>query len=183
MNKVRTMEEMPLSKFHFKMFAYSGGSAFLDGYVIGIIAVALAVMQRQIDMSLTMVGLIGMATLAGMFVGGMTGGYLTDLIGRKKIFVINMFIIAVVSTLQFFINDPIQLVVLRFILGIIIGADFPIAGALMTEFSPRKNRGSLLGGLNGLWYVGYASSYLVGYFMLSLGDTSWRWMLVSSAVP
>ncbi|MCR8928880.1 MFS transporter [Priestia megaterium] len=183
MNKVRTMEEMPLSKFHFKMFAYSGGSAFLDGYVIGIIAVALAVMQRQIDMSLTMVGLIGMATLAGMFVGGMTGGYLTDILGRKKIFVINMLIIAVVSTLQFFINDPIQLVILRFILGIIIGADFPIAGALMTEFSPRKNRGSLLGGLNGLWYVGYASSYLVGYFMLSLGDTSWRWMLVSSAVP
>ncbi|RAS89344.1 MFS transporter [Priestia endophytica] len=183
MNKVRTMEEMPLSRFHFKMFAYSGGSAFLDGYIIGIIAVALSVMQRQIDMSLTVTGLIGMATLAGMFVGGMLGGYLTDLMGRKKIFIINMLIIAIVSTLQFFTNDPMQLVILRFILGVMIGADFPIAGALMTEFSPQKNRGSLLGGLNGLWYVGYASSYLVGYFMLVFGDTSWRWMLLSSAVP
>jgi MFS transporter, putative metabolite transport protein len=177
------MEEVPLSRFHFKMFAYSGGSAFLDGYIIGIIAVALSVMQRQIDMSLTVIGLIGMATLAGMFVGGIIGGYLTDLVGRKKMFIIDMLIMAIISILQFFINDPMQLVILRFILGVAVGADYPIAGALMTEFSPKKNRGALLGGINGLWYVGYAGSYLVGYFMLSLGDASWRWMLVSSAVP
>jgi MFS transporter, putative metabolite transport protein len=183
MNKVRTMEEVPLSRFHFKMFTYSGGSAYLDGYIIGIIAVALAVMQPQFNMSLTVMGLVGTATLAGMFVGGIVGGYLTDIIGRKKMFLIDMLIMAIVSILQFFINDPMQLIILRFILGVAVGADYPIAGALMTEFSPKKNRGALLGGINGLWYIGYASSYLVGYFMLALGDTSWRWMLVSSAIP
>ncbi|SIS07838.1 MFS transporter, putative metabolite transport protein [Peribacillus simplex] len=183
MNKVRTMEELPLSRFHFKMFAYASGSTFIDGYIIGIIAVALSAMQSQFDMSLTMMGLIGMATLAGMFAGGVIGGYLTDLIGRKKMFLIDMLIMAIVSILQFFINDPIQLVILRFILGVAIGADYPIAGALMAEFSPKKSRGSLLGGLNGLWYVGYAISYLVGFLLLSVGDTSWRWMLLSSAVP
>ncbi|MGE7907721.1 MFS transporter [Peribacillus sp. NPDC094092] len=183
MNKVRTMEDLPLSGFHFKMFAYASGSTFIDGYIIGIIAVALSAMQSQFDMSLTMMGLIGMATLAGMFAGGVIGGYLTDLIGRKKMFLIDMLIMAIVSILQFFINDPIQLVILRFILGVAIGADYPIAGALMAEFSPKKNRGSLLGGLNGLWYVGYAISYLVGFLLLSVGDTSWRWMLLSSAVP
>lgn len=183
MSKVRTMEEMPLSRFHFKMFTYSSGSAFLDGYIIGIIAVALYVMQTQFDMSVTMMGLLGTATLAGMFFGGIIGGYLTDLIGRKKMFLIDMLVMLVVSILQFFINDPIQLVILRFILGIAVGADYPIAGALMAEFSPKKNRGALLGGINSLWYIGYASSFLVGYFMLSIGDTSWRWMLSSSAIP
>ncbi|MDR7002109.1 MFS transporter [Neobacillus niacini] len=183
MSKVRTMEEMPLSGFHYKMFTYSSGSAFLDGYIIGIIAVALYVMQKQFDMSVTMVGLLGTATLAGMFFGGIIGGYLTDLIGRKKMFLIDMLVMLVVSILQFFINDPIQLVILRFILGIAVGADYPIAGALMAEFSPKKNRGALLGGINSLWYIGYASSFLVGYFMLSIGDTSWRWMLSSSAIP
>ncbi|QNK47457.1 MFS transporter [Brevibacterium sp. PAMC23299] len=183
MSKVRTMEEMPLSRFHYKMFAYASGSTFLDGYIIGIIAVALSVMQTQLDMSVTMIGLIGAATLAGMLFGGIIGGYLTDLIGRKKMFLIDMLVMAVVSILQFYINDPMQLVILRFILGIAVGADYPIAGALMTEFSPTKNRGSLLGGLNGLWYIGYVSSFLVGYLMLSIGDDSWRWMLASSAIP
>ena len=183
MNKVRTMEEVPLSGFHYKMFAYSSGSAFLDGYIIGIIGVALSVIKTQFDMSLTMIGLLGTATLVGMFFGGLIGGYLTDLIGRKKMFLIDMLVMLVVSVLQFFANDPIQLIILRFILGIAVGADYPIAGALMAEFSPKKNRGGLLGGINSLWYVGYASSFLVGYFMLSIGDTSWRWMLASSAVP
>lgn len=183
MSKVRTMEEMPLSSIHYKMFAYTGGSAFLDGYVIGIIAVALSVMQSQIDMSLTVVGLIGTATLAGMFVGGIIGGYFTDLLGRKKMFIVTMVVIVLVSIPQFFINDPMHLVFYRFILGIVIGADFPIAGTLMAEFSPKKNRGSLLGGLVGLWYIGYAISYLAGYSMLSIGDTSWRWMLLSCGIP
>jgi MFS transporter, putative metabolite transport protein len=183
MNKVRTMEEMPLSRFHIKMFSYASGSAFLDGYIIGIIGVALSVIMTQFDMSLTMIGLLGTATLVGMFFGGIIGGYLTDIIGRKKMFLIDMLVMLVASVLQFFANDPIQLVILRFVLGIAVGADYPIAGALMAEFSPKKNRGGLLGGINSLWYIGYASSFLVGYFMLSIGDTSWRWMLASSAVP
>ena len=150
MNKVRTMEEMPLSGFHFKMFSYAGGSAFLDGYIIGIIAVALSVIQSQFHMSLTVMGMLGMATLAGMFFGGIIGGYLTDLIGRKKMFLIDMIVMLVASVLQFFVNDPIQLIILRFIIGIAVGADYPIAGALMAEFSPKKNRGALLGAINGL---------------------------------
>ncbi|MFS0660960.1 MFS transporter [Niallia alba] len=183
MSKVRTMEEMPLSKFHFKMFGYSAGSAFLDGYIIGIIAVALSVLQSQFDLSLTMMGLIGMATLAGMFFGGIIGGYLTDLTGRKKMFLIDMVVMLVAAILQFFVNDPMQLVILRFILGIAIGADYPIAGALMAEFAPKKERGALLGGINALWYVGYAGSFVAGYLMLGIGNSSWRWMLLSSAVP
>lgn len=181
--KVITMEEVSINRFHYKMFAYAAGSTFVDGYVIGIIAVALFLMQRQFEMSVTMVGLVGMATLAGMFVGGMIGGYLTDIFGRKKMFLIDMLILLLVSILQYFITSPVQLFILRFILGVAIGVDYPIAGALMAEFAPKKNRGQLLGGLNGFWYIGYAISYVVGYLLTYLGDSSWRWMLTSSAVP
>lgn len=84
MNKDCTMEEMPFSRFHMKIFAYSSGSTFVDGYSLGIIAIALAVMQNSFDMSVTVIGLLGTATLAGMVLGGMFGGYFTDKIGRKK---------------------------------------------------------------------------------------------------
>jgi MFS transporter, putative metabolite transport protein len=174
---------MPLSSFHFKMFSYTSGSTFLDGYIIGIIAVALSVMQTQLDMSLTMMGLIGTSMLVGMLFGGIIGGYLTDLIGRKTLFLLDMLVITIASVLQFYVTDPIYLVILRFILGVAVGADYPIAGTLMAEFSPKKNRGALIGGLSAFWYIGYAVSYLAGYFMLSLGDTSWKWMLLSSAIP
>lgn len=53
-------------------------------------------------------------------------------------FLIDMLVMLAVSVLQFFAHDPIQLVILRIILGIAVGADYPIAGALMAEFSPKK---------------------------------------------
>ncbi|MGE7904374.1 MFS transporter [Peribacillus sp. NPDC094092] len=183
MNQIRTLEEMPLRKFHFQMFFYTSGGAFIDGYIIGIIAVALAVLQPQFDMSLTTVGLVGMAALVGMFFGGVLGGYLTDLIGRKTMFILDLVVFVIASVLQYFAQDPMQLIILRFILGLAVGADYPIAGTYMAEFAPKKNRGALLGGLVALWYVGYGVSYLVGYFMLELGEDSWRWMLASSALP
>ena len=179
-----TLDELPLGKFHWRVFACCSGCPFLDGYVLGIIAISLSIMSTQISMSLTMSGLIGMAVLGGMFVGSLFGGYITDIIGRKKMFFFDFLFITIISILQFFTVDPMQIFVLRFLLGVGLGADYPIAGPYMAEFSPKKHRGSLVGALNAFWYFGYACSFVVGYLLLPLGnETSWRWMLVSSAVP
>lgn len=183
MSKVKTIEDIPFNKFHIKMFAYTGGSALIDGYAIGIIAIALSILQPQFEMSSLMAGLLGASTLIGMFIGGMVFGYVTDLVGRKKMFIIDLVVVVIVSVLQFYSTDVYQLLILRLILGLALGADYPIAGSLMAEFSPKKQRGALLGGLVGLWFVGYAVSYLIGYLMIPIGDTSWRWMLGSVALP
>ncbi|MGI2267511.1 MFS transporter [Staphylococcus cohnii] len=179
----KSMEDMPFCKFHMKIFSYASGSSFVDGYSLGIIAIALSVMQNDFEMSVTMIGLLGMGTLAGMVIGGLVGGYFTDILGRKKMFIIDMLLLGVFTTAQFFVADPMQLVVLRLLIGIALGTDYPIAGSLMSEFAPRKHRGALLGGINAFWFIGYAISYLVGYFMLPLGTESWRWMLLSGALP
>lgn len=179
-----TPDEVPLNKFHWRVFACCSGCPFMDGYVLGIIAISLSIMGTQMPMSVTMSGLIGMAVLGGMFVGSLCGGYITDLIGRKKMFFFDFLFITIISVLQFFAGDPMQIFILRFLLGIGLGADYPIAGPYMSEFSPKKNRGSLVGALNAFWYFGYACSFIVGYLLLPLGnETSWRWMLLSSAVP
>lgn len=178
------LDEVPLSKFHWRVFACCAGCPFLDGYVLGIIAISLSIMSTQVHMSATMSGLIGMSVLAGMFVGSLFGGYITDRIGRKKMFFLDFLFITIISVLQFFTVDPVQLFILRFLLGIGLGADYPIAGPYMSEFSPKKYRGSLVGALNAFWFFGYACSFVIGYLLLPLGnETSWRWMLVSSAVP
>lgn len=178
------MDEVPLGKFHWRVFGCCAGCPFLDGYVLGIIAISLSVMNTQIPMSPAMSGLIGMGVLAGMFLGSLFGGYITDIIGRKKMFFYDFLFITIISILQFFTTDPMQIFVLRVLLGIGLGADYPIAGPYMAEFVPKKNRGSLVGALNAFWYFGYALSFIVGYLLLPLGnETSWKWMLVSSAVP
>ena len=79
---------------------------------------------------------------------------MTDIVGRKLMFILNLIVFVVGSVLQFFITDATQLIILRFIMGIAVGADYPIASSLMTEFTPKKYRGILIGSLVGMWWVG-----------------------------
>lgn len=96
-----TLDELPLGKFHWRVFAGCSGCPFLDGYVLGIIAISLSIMSTQISMSLTMSGLIGMAVLGGMFVGSLFGGYITDIIGRKKMFFSIFFLLRLYRSFNF----------------------------------------------------------------------------------
>ncbi|MDU0071226.1 MULTISPECIES: MFS transporter [Bacillus] len=80
-------------------------------------------------------------------------------------------------------NSGLELTIIRFLLGVAIGADYPIATALLAEFSPKKHRGRMLGILMSMWYLGALVSYTVAFLLMNLGDSAWRWILASSAVP
>jgi len=98
-------------------------------------------------------------------------------------YILDLLTFVVASALQFFVGEGWQLLVLRFVLGVAIGADYPIATALLTEFTPRRHRGLLLSINLFFWWAGFAVAYVVGYFLVDLGEESWRWMLASSALP
>jgi putative MFS transporter len=128
-------------------------------------------------------GLIGASALVGIFVGGLVFGYVTDRIGRQTMYTIDLGLLIVGSLLCLFIQEAWQLMALRFLLGVAIGADYPIATSLLAEFVPRRGRGFLLGALTFAWALGAVTAYLVGYAMLGLGDDAWRWMLATPAIP
>ena len=178
-----SIENLQLNSFHWKIAFYSAGGPFCDGYILGIIAPALAVLTPQLGLSSLMVSLIGASTLVGIFFGGLVLGYVTDLVGRQTMYVLDLLTFVVASVLQFFVGEGWQLLVLRFVLGVAIGADYPIATALLTEFTPRRHRGLLLSINLFFWWAGFAVAYVVGYFLVGIGEESWRWMLASSALP
>jgi putative MFS transporter len=162
---------------------YSCGGPFCDGYILGIIAIALGALSSDIGLTAGWQGLIGAASLVGMFFGGCVFGYLTDLVGRRFMYTLDLLVFVVASAAHFWVHDPWSLFALRLILGIAIGADYPIASALMAEFAPRRQRGMLLATMIGAWWLGYTVSFVVGYALSLGGGTAWRWMLASSALP
>lgn len=180
--KIYTIDDAPVNGFHRKIAAYTLGGSFLDGYILGIIEFALLTIVPYMDMSSGWQGLIGSSPLLGVFIGSLFFGALSDKIGRQKIYTLNFVVVVIASILQFFVNSAPPLFVLRLILGISIGAEYAIGPALITEFTPSKLRGKILATLNVSWTVGYVFAALVGYLMSGLGDSSWRWMLASSAV-
>lgn len=177
------VEDAPLTSFHKRLTLYTSGGPFLDGYILSIIGVALVQIGPQFHLNAFWSGIIGSSTLVGLFLGGLIFGYVTDIIGRHVMYTLDLVVIMIFSIWQSFAADPLELSVFRFLLGIAVGANYPIATSLLAEFAPRKHRGAMLGVLQSMWYLGALVAYIAGYFFLSLGPDAWRWMLASSALP
>ncbi|MGI5459794.1 MFS transporter [Streptomyces sp. CA-249302] len=182
-NAGNRLDDAPLSRFHKKLALYSSGGPFIDGYVLSVIGVAMVQISDQQNLSDSAQGLIGASALIGIFLGAFVGGRLTDRFGRQLLYTIDLIAIIACSVAQFWADDPVWLFVLRLLIGVAVGADYPIATSLLAEFTPRRYRGPLLGGLVVMWFVGAAAAYIVGEILLRTGDDGWRWMLASAALP
>jgi len=178
-----SMDNMPFRKFHYKIAAYTIGGSLVDGYILGIIGIALAMVGPQMQMNSVWQGLIGSSALIGIFFGALIAGPLSDRIGRQRIYTIHFIILIVFSILQFYANSPGMLLFLRIVLGISMGAEYAIGPSLLAEFTPKKQRGVVLSILHISWAFGYLLAAVAGYYMKDLGPDAWRWLLCSQAIP
>lgn len=173
-------------RFQLRVAVCASGGKFVDGWILAVIGIALPLASFQMGMNPLWEGLIGASSLIGIFIGGLLFGWLTDLVGRRRMFTLTLTIFLIFSALQFIVHDPGWLFVFRLVMGIAVGADYAIAGALIAEFSSREKRGPYLAGMLVWWYAGFAVSAIGS--LLALGfwgesDLLWRLMLVSSALP
>jgi MFS transporter, putative metabolite transport protein len=177
------IDDAPLRPFHLRMSVFAGGGQFVDGYILGVIAIALVLMPASFGLTPVWMGLIGASALIGLFVGGIACGWITDLIGRRALYTIDLGVFLVGSVAQFFVTSPAELFAIRVVLGLAIGADYAVGPTYLAEFVPRVPRGRLLGSLVGMFFVGYILSLGVGVLGRGWGPDGWRWVLASSAVP
>lgn len=182
MDTKKNFDNMEFTPLHKKIMFYASGGPFLDGYVLVIIGIALEQLKPALQLDAQWIGLTGAATLAGIFIGTALFGYVADLFGRKLLFIIDIIAIAVISIVTMFVSTPLELVIMRFLIGVVIGADYPIATSMMAEFSPAKQRAWTMGFIAAMWYVGATVADLVGYALYDV-EGGWRWMLGSAFIP
>ncbi|WP_053163968.1 MFS transporter [Streptomyces noursei] len=178
-----SFDDLPLNRFHLKITALTFGANFSDGYQLGIIGIALTAMAPQMHLGALWQGLMGASALIGVFVGSIVIGWAADRMGRQRLYMLDFLLIAVASVLQFFVTGPVELFVLRLLIGFGIGADYALGPTLVAEFVPRRYRGGLLASLTVLWTIGYITAFFFGTYLVGLGGDSWRWLLASSALP
>jgi putative MFS transporter len=177
------IDDGPLTRYHRRLIAACSGGPFLDGYLLSIVGVALAGASAELSLGSVELGLAGAASLVGLFLGSLLLGPITDRIGRKMMYTVDLLAMVVASAACLFISDGFQLILLRLVVGLAVGADYPIATALLTEWMPKSRRGAIIGWLSTIWLVGAIVAYLVGFLLSTVfGPESWRWMLASGAV-
>lgn len=171
--------------FMVRLVAVFIGGMFLDGYILGIIGPVTGLMRADLQLDALSLGMIAAGPLVGIFVGAPLAGWATDKFGRKPMFLVDMGLFLAASAAQFFVTSGdgavIQLAAIRFFMGVAIGGEYSIGGPLLSEFSPPKLRGRLLGLTLVAWYVGFMMAFIIGTLMHDAG-TPWRLVLGTSTI-
>ncbi|HEV8500463.1 MAG TPA: MFS transporter [Casimicrobiaceae bacterium] len=158
---------------------------FIDGYDLLVMGAAVILLRKQFAMTPQEVGLLAASTFMGAVVGLLVFGDLSDRVGRRSIFVINLFFFVVFAIASAFVNNITQLFIMRILVGVGVGMDIPTSTAYLAEIAPARQRGAVLGSLlNMMWILGALTSTLLAIPLIAyFGDTAWRWMLGLAAVP
>ena len=177
------MDNAPMSPLHRRLAWAAGLGIFLDGYDTIIVGAVLVLLARQWHLGPSQYRWVGTSALAGAFLGALIGGHVADRFGRKAIYLIDLVTFFFAAVLCSAAWNIYALVAFRFVLGMGIGADYPISATYMAEFMPRNKRGGVITWTFGLWTGGAITAGLTAYSLLSLGPIAWRLMLLIGAAP
>lgn len=171
------------------LWALSAGLIALDGFDFFIIGVALPFIEKDFSLDSLAIGSVAVAALTGSLLGSLTLGAITDKIGRQIMLLadIGIFIIATAGTA--FAWNTASLILFRFLVGVGIGADYPISVSYITENVPSRLRGkmvigaftfqavgALLGAVTGLVTI-YLFQIIYPESIIPAIQYAWRWML------
>ncbi len=117
-----------------------------------------------------------------MAVGASLGGLLADRIGRRQVFALTLLVYGLATGASALSWSIGALIVLRFVVGLGLGAELPVASTLVSEFAPPRIRGRVVVALEAFWAIGWTLSALIGYLVVP-AENGWRWALAVGALP
>lgn len=172
------------------------GAGFLaDAYDLFVIDMVMSIMSRvhPTGMSSWDKSLVASATLVGAIVGQLSFGVLGDWMGRKWTFLLSCVLIIVGAVLSgcvvwtggaFTIFH--QLAICRFILGVGVGGEYPLAASIAAEGAGEISRGRLIAGVFSMQGWGMLLSCLFVMLFLYIEmplEYIWRTVLILGALP
>lgn len=176
-----------LGKFQVKSVLISGAGVLADGYNLYSVSITAFLIQKYLSLSSVELGAVIAGTYYGAVVGALLLGLLSDKIGRKALYGIDVTIMTIGEVLQFFVGDFQELFLTRLLIGLGIGADYVLSPIIVSENSNSKDRGKLMViTFAFMWGIGAVLSAFSYQVLSSLGlsdSVVWRLVLSLGAIP
>ena len=152
------LDRLPWGRFHTLVAAALGITWILDGLEVTLAGTVAGALKASpvLHFSNADVGLAGSAYLAGAVLGALFFGWLTDRLGRKKLFFLTLTVYLLATAATAFSWDLASFLVFRFITGAGIGGEYAAINSTIQELVPARVRGWTDLVINGSFWVGAA---------------------------
>jgi putative MFS transporter len=181
------LDEAKISPLHRRIIALIAAGYFCDVIDFTAFGSLVPFIIKSGFASAAQTALIGSATIFGLALGTAGQGEFSDRFGRRFIYQFNLLLFGVFTILGAFAPSVTLLIICRFIAGVGLGAEQPLAFAYAGEYAPKRIRGRILAivhfiGGACVWPIGTALVLLFGSY-LAAPDWVWRgvWLVVGVA--
>ncbi|WP_397340231.1 MFS transporter [Paenibacillus qinlingensis] len=166
----------------FRQVFWAAGFGWLfDAMDVGLLSFILVALRKEWGLTAQEAGLLGSVNLIGMTIGAAFGGYLADKIGRRPVFLLTLVFFGVFSFGSAFASGFGSMLILRFLMGLGLGAELPVAATLVNEFAPPDKKGRIVVLLESFWAVGWIIAAVLSYFVIP--PLGWRAAVMIGAIP
>lgn len=178
------LNRLPVTRAHRLAVLAIGLGLFFDTYEIFLAGVLAAVLSKQFGLTGQGLALVLASAFIGQFLGAILLGRLADKLGRRTAFMLSLGIYSVFSLGCGIAPTAAVLVVFRFLGGLGMGAEAPIADSYLSDLLPAHSRGRYIAwaytiGFAGIPAVGFLARWIVP--TAPLGVPGWRWLFILGA--
>lgn len=166
MDLVSRVQRLPIGRFHYNLLGIVGLGWMFDAMDTGIIAFIMTKLVHDWGLTPTESGWIVSIGFVGMAIGAVFSGALADRFGRKNVFASTMVLYSIATALCAFAPNLTVLLVCRFLVGLGLGGQLPVAVTLVSEYIPAQVRGRFIVLLESFWGLGWLVAALVSYFLI-----------------
>jgi putative MFS transporter len=170
------LDRLPVSSFHRRIMWLIGAGMFFDGFDIYVAATVLGATLKSGFSTLDQNAQFVSVTFVGMMLGSFLTGFLGDRYGRRFTYQGNLAVFGFACIASAFAPSMKTLTLLRFIMGVGLGAEIVVGYSTMTEFVPPRVRSKWLGGMNVIVVCGLPVAALLG--TLIIPAFGWRAMFL-----
>jgi MFS family permease len=162
------LDRLPWSRFHTLVVVALGITWILDGLEVTLAGTVAGALKQSpvLQFSNADVGLAGSAYLVGAVLGAIFFGWLTDRLGRKKLFFITLTVYLLATAATAFSWNLTSFLIFRFITGAGIGGEYAAINSTIQELVPARVRGWTDLCINGSFWIGAALGALASVVLL-----------------
>ena len=175
----KALDDAKISQMHVKVVALIAAGYFFDVIDLIVLGSLIPDMLQSKFATGAEAALVGSATVFGMFIGAAGQGEFSDRWGRKTVYQFNLLLFGIFTILGALAPTVFWLMVCRFIAGLGLGGEQPLAFAYAGEYSPKAIRGRILAIVH---FIGGACVWpIASLFTLFFRDSiGWRgvWVVI-----
>ena len=175
------LDRLPWSRWHTRIIIALGTSWLLDGLEVTLVGSLSGILESKNGLSLTDPQVTAAATtyLAGAVLGAILFGYLTDRLGRKKLFLVTLATYSIATVAGALSWNLLSFSIFRFFTGLGIGGEYSAINSAVDELIPGKVRGTVDLLVNGTFWVGATIGAVASMLLLHnhgiSAATGWRY--------